>query len=126
MGWRERGKVTRAGNEMRECRINYKDCHPERSEGPLLDQKCVPVVGVPRFARDDNLQGEKRTARPSSHGSVTRLQLSLPPDLPQIPSSCRMAAMPSSPAVPLPPFLSDAALPVGVAWQTSCRPSYSL
>jgi len=28
-------------------------CHPERSEGPLLDRKRVPGVGVRRFAQDD-------------------------------------------------------------------------
>src|ERR1700704_4407228 len=39
---------------QRDNRTHYKkSCHPERSEGPLLDRKCWRGIGVPRFARDD-------------------------------------------------------------------------
>src|SRR4030081_163941 len=36
--------------------ILIRSCHPERSEGPLLARECVPGVGIPRFAQDDNSQ----------------------------------------------------------------------
>src|SRR6266852_4247428 len=32
---------------------SFHICHPERSEGPLPTRKCVPGIGVLRFAQDD-------------------------------------------------------------------------
>ena len=47
-------------------------CHPVRSEGPLIDRKCVPGIGVPRYARDDNGLGGLRGVTNRINGCLRR------------------------------------------------------